>query len=86
MISVQYLTAHWQPITGLIVGVLIEALYFYLYFTKDKRIVPWIAKFIFRNQFMSEKSADSLFKVVTSYLFMFGGLWIVLAIYFLTNS
>jgi hypothetical protein len=43
-------------------------------------------KKIFRNQFMAEKSAESLLSVVTSFLFMIGGIWIVVAIYYLSNS
>ena len=61
-------------------------LYYYLQIRKKKQIVSWIAKYIFRSQFMSEKSAESLFNVITSFLFMAGGIWVVVAIYYLTNG
>jgi hypothetical protein len=34
---------------------------------------------------MSEKSAEGLFNVLTSFLFTIGGLWIILAIAYLTE-
>ena len=81
-----WLSTHWQPVSGLFIGSAIVALYFYLYAIRRKRMVPWIAKHVFRDQFMSKVSADSLFKVVTSFLFMIGGIVVIVALYYLTNS
>ena len=82
--STSYFITYWQPLSGLILGALIIALYLYLYLNRDKKIVPWIARYIFRNQNMTP-SADSLFKVAGSYLLMFGGLVIILALLYLTH-
>jgi hypothetical protein len=75
---------YWQPLSGLIIGVLVIAIYLYLYLRRKAEIVQWIAKYIFRQQFMSEKSAENLFNVATSFVATIGGLWIILAIYYLT--
>jgi hypothetical protein len=83
--SLSYLQVYWQPLSGVFIGLLMVALYVYLYVNRSATIVLWIAEHIFRNQMMSEKSADSLFKVVTSFLGMFGGLIIILAILYLTH-
>jgi hypothetical protein len=81
--SAHYLLIYWQPLTGLTLGIVMVFLYFYLYATRKKALVPWVARYVFRNQAMSEKSADSLVKVLASYLFMFGGLIIILALLYL---
>jgi hypothetical protein len=83
--SLSYLLVYWQPLSGFFIGPLMVGLYVYLYVNRSTNIVPWIAKHIFRNQMMSEKSADSLFKVITSFLCMFGGLIIILALLYLTH-
>jgi hypothetical protein len=83
--SLSYLQVYWQPLSGFSIGLLMVALYVYLYVNRSTTIVPWIAEHIFRNQMMSEKSADSLFKVITSFLGMFGGLIIILALLYLTH-
>jgi hypothetical protein len=84
--SLSYLITYWQPISGLFIGAFMVIAYLYLYTSKAKRIIPWMAKYIFRNQIFAERSAESLFNVVTSFLFMGGGLLIILAIYFLSYS
>ncbi len=81
-----YLITEWQPIAGIFLGLLMLTFYYYLQIGKKAQIVKWIAKNIFRNQFMAEKSAESALNVVTSFLFMIGGIWIVVAIYYLSNS
>ena len=81
-----YLITEWQPIAGIFLGLLMLTFYYYLQISKKAQIVTWIAKNIFRNQFMAEKSAESALNVVTSFLFMIGGIWIVVAIYYLSNS
>jgi hypothetical protein len=35
---------------------------------------------------MAEKSAEGLFNVATSFVVTVGGLWIILALFYLTNS
>ena len=81
----EYLTFNQAPLSGLFVGILLVALFLYLYVLKKNMAVAWIAKHIFRNQFMSEKSAEGLFDVLTSFIVTIGGLWIILAIYYLSN-
>ena len=34
--QIEYLITHWQPITGLFLGLFLLALYFYLYINKDR--------------------------------------------------
>jgi hypothetical protein len=80
----QYLLTYWQPILGLIIGIAMIALYLYLYNNRNKKIVPWIAKSLFKNQNMGP-SADSLLKVVSSFLFMVGGLMVIFALLYLTH-
>ena len=79
-----YLITYWQPLSGLFIGLLTVFVFLYLHIFQKANIVQWIAKYIFRNQFMSEKSAENLFNVITSFLVTIGGLWIILAIYYLT--
>jgi hypothetical protein len=83
---VTYLFTRWQPIVVLTMGIVILTLYYYLQLNKKKHIIPWMAKYIFRNQFLSEKSAESLFNVITSFLFTIGGIWAIVGIYFLSKG
>ena len=78
-----YLLKNWQAIFGLIIGLLLMILFCLLYNRWRKAPIQWIAKHIFRNQLMSEKSAESLFNVITSFVFLIGMLWIVLALVYL---
>ena len=80
-----YLILHWQPVSGIFIGALMLAFYYYLQITVKRQITSLIAKHIFRNQNMVP-SAEDLFSVVTSFLFMFGGIMIVVAIYYLSNG
>lgn len=81
--SLEYILTYWQPLTGLLLGVLLVILYFYLYLNRNEKVVPWIAKHIFRNPHMTP-SADDAYKVATSYLLTFGGLLIIVALLYLT--
>lgn len=82
-ILIPYITKYWQPMIGLAVGVLL-IIFFCLLYTRWRKVsVQWIAKHIFRNQFMSEKSANGLFNVVISYIPVIGGLLIIIALLFL---
>jgi predicted PurR-regulated permease PerM len=81
-----YLRAHWPPLVGLLIGSLIVAFFLYLHLRQKRNIVRWIARYVFRNQIMSDRSAESLFNVVTSFIAGVGGLWIILALYYLTNG
>jgi hypothetical protein len=83
---ISYLITYWQPIFGLGIGTLMVAAYLYLHLNRNKRIIPWMAKHLFRSQMFAERSAEGLFNVVTSFLFMAGGLLVILAIYFLSYS
>ena len=78
-----YITEYWQPLSGLIIGLILIILFCLLYTRWRKAPVQWIAKHIFRNQLMSEKSASSLFNVLISLLFAIGGLWVILALVYL---
>jgi hypothetical protein len=78
-----YIIEYWQPLSGLIIGLLLVVLFCLLYTRWRKKPVQWIAKHIFRNQLMSEQSATSLFNVLISFMFTIGGLWIILALMYL---
>ena len=71
-------------ISGLVLGIFIVGVYFCLYAKRNKKIVQWIARNIFRDPNMTP-SADSAFKVATSFMLMFGGLIIILAFLYLTH-
>jgi hypothetical protein len=60
------------------------AIYLNWYGDTKVRSVRWIAKNIFRNKFGSEANAESLFKVLTSYLGAIGAVGIIVAILYLT--
>ncbi len=78
-----YIIKYWQPLSGLVIGLLLIILFCLLYTRWRKTPVEWIAKHIFRNQLMSEKSATGLFNVIISFIFMIGGLWVILALVYL---
>ena len=78
-----YIATNWQPLSGLIIGLAMIALFICLYTRWRKGSVQWIAKYIFRNQMMSEKSAESLLNVLIGFLFAIGGIWVILALVFL---
>jgi hypothetical protein len=80
-----YLVAHWQPIAVFLIGIAILGIYYFLHFRKKQIIVPWIAKYMLRNQNMVP-SAEGLFNVVTSFIFLVGGIWIIVAIFYLSNG
>jgi len=78
-----YAIKYWQPLSGLVIGLLLIILFCLLYTRWRKAPVLWIAKHIFRNQLMSEKSADGLYNYLVSFTLVIGGLWIILALLFL---
>jgi len=79
-----YILEFHQPLIGLCGGVVLMTLYFYLYVNRHKKIVPWLARNFYNHDEFSERAADSMFKVASSYLFMFAGLTIILALLYLT--
>jgi len=83
--TASYLVHNWQPATGLLLGGLILGFYYYLHIKWKGHIVPWIAQHVFRNQNMMV-SATSFFNVVSSFVFLLGGIWIVTALYYLGNG
>jgi hypothetical protein len=83
--NMNYLITHWQPVIALLVGLVVLALYYYLQVRSKVYILRWIAKSIFRNQNMLP-SAESMFNVATSFLFMVGGIWVIVAIYYLSSG
>ena len=82
----QYLYTYWAPLLILVAGSVLVALFLYLHLLKKQEIIRRMAKYIFRNQIMAEKSAEGLFNVATSFVVTVGGLWMILAIYYLTNG
>ena len=83
--TASYLVHNWQPVTGLLLGGLILGFYYYLQIKWKGCIVPWIARHVFRNPNMVA-SATSFFNVVSSFVFLVGGIWIVAALYYLGNG
>jgi hypothetical protein len=81
-----YIAEHWQPLFGLCIGVALISIYLYLYATKHCLVIPLIARYVFGNAPSSIRSAEGLFNVLTSYVFVIGGIWIVLALFYLTNG
>jgi hypothetical protein len=81
----RYIDANWQPLSGLCIGVALMSVYFYIYLTRHRLAIPIIAKHVFRSQQMSERSAEGLFNVLTSYIFAIGGIWIIAALFYLAN-
>jgi hypothetical protein len=81
-----YLLKEWPSILVLVGGVLLVGIFLCLHLVLKPRIVQWIAKYIFRNNLFSEKSAEGLFNVAVSFIGAIGGIWIIFAIYFLTNA
>ena len=75
----------WEPIVGVIFGTILISLFLYLHLRRKSNIIHWISEHIYGNQFMSERSAESLFNVTVSFLAAIGGIWIILSLYYLTN-
>lgn len=80
-----YLAAYWQPLSGLIIGIVLVAFFLHLHLHRKQGAIRWIADNVFHNQFMAEHSAEGAFNVATSFVFTVGGLWIILAMLYLTN-
>jgi hypothetical protein len=81
-----YIITFWPPLLILFAGAGLVAFFLYLHLLRKADSIRWMAKYIFRNQIMSEKSAEGLFNTATSFVVTVGGLWIILAIYYLTNT
>ena len=81
-----YLITYWPPLLILSAGVGLVAFFLYLHLLRKADSIRWIAKYIFRSQPMSEKSAEGLFNTAASFVVTVGGLWIILAIFYLTNA
>jgi hypothetical protein len=79
------ITLYWQPIVGMGLGALMLVLYYYLRVRRKGECVRWIAQHVFGSEYKIT-SAESLFNVVTSFLFMIGGVWIIVGIYYLSNA
>jgi hypothetical protein len=84
---ITYLTTYFQPILGLIIGLVLFALlgYVHWYGTNKEDTINWIAKNIFLDNMNSGISATSLFNVITSILFAISWILIGLAIWFLNS-
>lgn len=84
---ITYLTTYFQPISGLIIGLVLFALLGYVHWrgTNKEDTINWIAKNVFRNSMNSGVSAASLFNVVTSILFAISWILVGLAIWFLNS-
>jgi hypothetical protein len=80
-----YLLILSQPVVLVFEGLLVLGVYYYLQLSRKSYLVRWIARSIFRNHHMLP-SAQSLFNVMASFLFVLGGIWIIMAIYYLSNG
>lgn len=74
------------PLLVGILGLVMVAFSVYLFAVGKRRIVKWVAVHIFRNQRVSEKSAEGLLNVLASFLHTIGGLWIILAVFFFSRT
>ena len=81
---INYFLYYWQPLTVLLIGVLCIFFFIYLHVYQKKRIVHWMAKYIFRNEHMIPSATDA-FNVVTSFIVTIGGLWVILSLFYLVN-
>lgn len=81
-----YIATHWAPVLVLLGGIVVVSVVLYLHVRQRPKAIRWTAKNIFRSQTMSEKSAESLINVAESFVVTIGGLWIILAVYYLTNG
>ena len=84
---ITYLTIYWQPLLLLLMGTFIVIFFVCIQRFGDikQKAVHWLATIVLRNKFMSEKSINDLFTVVAGFLVSIGGIWIILAILYLTN-
>ena len=84
---IHYITYYVQPLLGLLAGVVVIGVVAYLnwYGAIKQDVVSWISRRIFDGEIESEASADGLFMAVTGFGVMFGGIWIVLAILYLSH-
>lgn len=77
-----YLITYWQPLSGLLIGILVLGLFFILHLRWKKPIIEWVVMKVFRDiSYM--QSTESFFNVVVSFLFTMGALMIILALMFL---
>lgn len=81
-----YLTTHWPPIVVLLSGILLIGFWGYLQLRLKASAAKWMAKHVFSDQLMALKSAENLLNVTTSFIGVIGGLWVILAIYYLSNG
>jgi hypothetical protein len=81
-----YASFFWAPLLFLVAGCGTVGLFLYLHLSKKRSAIAWLAKYVFRSQMMSERSAEGLFNVVSSFVVMIGGIWILMALYVLTYS
>jgi hypothetical protein len=84
---ITYFTTYIQPISGLIIGLVLFAILGYVHWhgTNKRDTINWIAKNIFRNNMNSGVSAASLFNVITSILFAISWILVGLAVWFLNS-
>ncbi len=83
---IQYVATYWQPLLILLMGVGLLTFVGYINWYKQTKqsVVGWVARQVFRNGFRSDVSADNLFMTITSFLLALGGIWIVVAVLYLT--
>lgn len=82
---ITYLITNGQPIIGLLAGASILVAYYYMHLRMKPGLVSWLATNIFRNPAMTF-SAESLFNVLSSFMVTIGGMLIILALLFLSQS
>lgn len=84
---IEYFVYNFQPLSGLILGVLILIFVCFINWYGDlkHRSSKFIEAKLFQNDPRSEMSANGVFMTLTSFLVMIGGILIVVAMLFLNN-
>jgi len=84
---IAYITWYFQPLLWLLLAILVLASVAYINWvgTIKRDAIGWLAKNIFNNEIESAASADGLFMAVTAFAVMFAGIWLVVAILYLSH-
>lgn len=74
---IDHLVFYWPPLLVCGGGVLLVGVFLCLHFFQKKMVIRWLAKYIFRDQLMAEKSAENLFNLLAGLIVTVGILWII---------
>jgi hypothetical protein len=78
-VTMEYLTACLAPLSGLLIGSLLVSFLHISKVASKSGYHPLDREIYISGQLMTERSAEVYLNVVTSFVVMVGGLWIVLA-------